>query len=296
MALSDVLAQKAPVAILRGFLAENRFPHALLLQGPAGVGKTTAALGVARALVCDGPAPRATGGAHEGRDDSCDACRPCRMVSRLAHPDVLVVVPTERDDSEDTEDIGPTLERIRKALDARLAAPFYEPQYPRAASIGIGVVRRYVQAELAKKPVEAPRRAVVVCEADRLTPAAQNALLKTLEEPPAFAHILLVTARPHALLDTVRSRCRVVRFGELARPVIAGLLRERLDAGDSEARLAAGLAGGSLPRAARLLGESLDVARADALAFVRAARRLDARAAAHVARTMISSDKPPASA
>lgn len=273
-----ILAQDAPRALLRALVAEGRMPHAALLQGPAGVGKTTTALSVARALLCERGAPSG---------EACGACRACRLAGRLTHPDLLVVVPTEREESESAEEVGPTLERMRTALDARLSTEFYEPRYPKAASIGIGVVRFYVQAELSKRPVETPRRVVVIAEADRLTQSAQNALLKTLEEPPAYAHLLLVSARPESLADTVRSRCRAVRFGEVPRAALAAMLRETQGVDPAAARLAAGLASGSVPRAVRLAGEALDAARRDALALIRAARTRNPSEAARLARSVV---------
>jgi DNA polymerase-3 subunit delta' len=322
MPLVHILAQDIPVATLRGLLADGRLPHALLFHGPTGVGKTTAAWGLAQAMVCESKVAQSaeppehemsartrsarrgeqSAGTPRGRSrkssappetrgaatqfGACGMCRACRLIATFMHPDVLVVVPAERDEAEGPEDIGPTLERIRRALDARVKEEFYEPRYAKAASIGIGVVRFYVQAELAKKPVEAARRVVIVSEADRLTQSAQNALLKTLEEPPAFAHLVLVTSRPEALADTIRSRCRGVRFQELPRETLAALIVERTDVAKSHARLVAGLAGGSVPRAARLAGESLKDTREDALALVRAARRPDAREAARLARAV----------
>jgi len=286
VSLSTLFAQDEPAAVLGALLADGRVPHALLIQGPAGVGKTTMAWAFAQALVCE--TRTLTPESPRPLSLACGVCRPCRLVARFVHPDVLAIMPTERDEREDGEDVGPSLERIRRALDARIAADVYEPRFTKTASIGIGLVRFYVQAELAKRPVEAPRRVVIVSDADRMTQPAQNALLKTLEEPPAFAHIVLVSARPDALADTIRSRCRAVRFAEVPRDLLAEMLEKR-GVTSTRARLAVGLAGGSVPRAVRLAEESLDDMRADALALIRAARRPDAAQAAAVARSVVPS-------
>ncbi len=68
----------------------------------------------------------------------------------------------------------------------------------------------------AYRPFEGRRRVVIIDEADALAVAAQNALLKTLEEPPPASVFVLVTSRPDVLLPTVRSRCQRLRFGRLA--------------------------------------------------------------------------------
>lgn len=299
MSLASILAQDAAVSALRRMRTLGRVPNALLFTGPAGTGKTTTALAFAQAVLCDASDPNhspstlsllapAAEQTADATGDACGHCKSCRLAAKLQHPDLLVVVPTEKDGPEDAEEVGPVLERIRKALDARLAEPFYQPQYKTTASLGIGVVRHYVQAEMAKRPVESTRRVVVIGEAERLSQSAQNALLKTLEEPPLWTHLILVTAKPDMLLDTIRSRCRVVRFAELPRDVLAQQLAEHGDVEPRMARLIAGLAGGSLPRAMALAEkDEIDGAREDALQFVRAVREGSASAAATVARAVV---------
>ena len=76
-------------------------------------------------------------------------------------------------------------------------------------------VRERVIGQVAYRPFEAERRVFVIEAADAMAEESQNALLKTLEEPPPFAHLILVSAEPEALLETVRSRCREVRFDRL---------------------------------------------------------------------------------
>ena len=98
-------------------------------------------------------------------------------------------------------------------------------------SIKIDVVREEIR-QTAFKPFEARRRVIIFNDAESLGDDAQNALLKTLEEPPPGSVLILVTAQPNRLLATVRSRCPVVRFAPLA----AGRRRQWLDAGAWGAR------------------------------------------------------------
>ena len=101
------------------------------------------------------------------------------------------------------------------------------------------------------RPFEGERRVFVIEAAEDLAEESQNALLKTLEEPPPFAHLILVTAEPEALLETVRSRCRPVRFARLAPEAV----EQRLEPGGEpdERRAVARLADGDPRRAAFLL-------------------------------------------
>jgi DNA polymerase-3 subunit delta' len=122
-------------------------------------------------------------------------------------------------------------------------------------------VRERVIAASVYRPFEGERRVFVIEAAEAMAEESQNALLKTLEEPPPFVHLILVTAEPEALLETVRSRCRPVRFARLAPEAVEA----RLDPGaeDGERRAAARLSDGDPDRAAFLLtaeGRALRVA------------------------------------
>ena len=124
---------------------------------------------------------------------------------------------------------------------------------PPGAQHLVETVRERVIGAAAYRPFEGDRRVFVIAAAEAMAEESQNALLKTLEEPAPFAHIILITAEPEALLETVRSRCRAIRFAPLAPAVAAGLLAERApDSPEAERIAAARLAGGDIELAARL--------------------------------------------
>jgi DNA polymerase-3 subunit delta' len=133
---------------------------------------------------------------------------------------------------------------------AMAKAGAWEPKGGRSPSKDIVVdqVRDVVDRRLALKRFEGRRRFVVIDPADAMNPQAQNALLKTLEEPPEDTTLVLVSASPDALLPTIRSRCLRVPFA----PIPLAALAQRLEAEGhppEKARLAAALSGGSLGRA-----------------------------------------------
>src|SRR5512143_2151164 len=194
MPFSEIIGQDRAVGTLRAGLRRGALHHALLLAGPPGVGKGTAARILAQALNCEG---------GEG-DDGCGRCPPCRKIARGVHPDVLVVEE----------------ERVM----AR--AGRWEPHAGRAPSRDIVVdqIRELVDRRLALKRFEGRCRVVIVDPADAMNPQAQNALLKTLEEPPEDTVLALVASAPDALLPTVRSRCLRISFAPLPDELIAGRL------------------------------------------------------------------------
>jgi DNA polymerase-3 subunit delta' len=148
-------------------------PHAVLLVGPDGVGKTTLALDLAAGLLCEA--------APENRP--CRSCRACRLVDRGGHPDLHRLGPA-----------GPGRQVVIGGPDARYRG-----------------VRELI-AELVLMPVEGGARVAIVEGADRMNEDAQSALLKTLEEPPAGVVIILCADQEDRLMPTVRSRCARVRL------------------------------------------------------------------------------------
>ena len=112
-------------------------------------------------------------------------------------------------------------------------------------------VRERVIGQVAYRPFEGERRVFVIEAAESMAEESQNALLKTLEEPPPFAHLILITAEPEALLETVRSRCREVGFARLAPEAIEARLDRDVNA--DERRAVARLSDGDLERARFLL-------------------------------------------
>ncbi len=134
-------------------------------------------------------------------------------------------------------------------------------------------IRERVIEAAAYRPFEAARRVFVIEAADAMAEESQNALLKTLEEPAPYAHLILVSSQPAALLETVRSRCQTIRFAALSPEAIAARLQaEQPDADELELRAAARLAGGDLSLARTLLTESGRELRERAIELARACR------------------------
>jgi DNA polymerase-3 subunit delta' len=164
-------------------------PQALLLVGPPSVGKATLALDLAAGILC-----------HAGDPDvrPCGSCRSCRLIDAGAHQDLHRLAPE-----------GP-------GQQVRIGD--HEDPDP-------GTVRHLLR-ELARLPVEGAHRVAIVEAAHRLNEDAQNALLKTLEEPPAGATLILCADEPERLLPTVRSRVAVLRLGPVGVRVMEGVLAE----------------------------------------------------------------------
>ncbi len=175
-------------------------PHAVLLVGPAGVGKTTLAQDLAATLLCDA-APD---------DRPCGSCRACRLVAGGGHPDVHRLAPDGPGRQIGIGGPGGKLRGVRDLI-----------------------------AELALLPVEGGARVGIIESAQRMNEDAQAALLKTLEEPAAGVILVLCADGEEGLLPTIRSRCARIRLGPVAvRDVEAILVDQGVADAPTAARLA----------------------------------------------------------
>jgi DNA polymerase-3 subunit delta' len=165
--------------------APSGLPHALLLAGPAGVGKSQFAAALVQRLLCSAP--------REAGDGACGECPSCRLFAAGNHPDFRHVIP-ESDAIEGDAEAGEADKK--KASSQILIAQI------RALEDFV-----YVGGHLSS------RRAILIEPAEAMNAAAENSLLKILEEPPAGVCFVLVSDRWRKLLPTIRSRCRVVNFG-----------------------------------------------------------------------------------
>jgi DNA polymerase III subunit delta' len=211
-------------ATLSRLLAERaRLPHALLVHGAAGIGKSEFARALAAGMLCESP--------REGL--ACETCVSCHWFSQGNHPDFREIVPEAAAEDDDEAE-----------------AQSSKPDKAKSLVIKIDQVRA-VADFVALTTHRAGYRVLVLHPADALHPNAANALLKTLEEPPPHTLIVLVSAYPARLLATIRSRCRLLGLGAPpAAEALAWLREQQVD--DPEASLAA--AGGA-PLLARDLAQ-----------------------------------------
>ena len=181
-------------------------PGAILLVGPAGVGKTTLAIDLAAGLLCrnDDPAAR-----------PCGACRSCRLVAHASHPDLHLLGP---EGAGRQVVIGGPGSKVRGVRD--------------------------LISELALLPVEGGARVAIIESAHRLNEDAQAALLKTLEEPPRDTTIVLCADAEEPLLPTIRSRSARIRLGPVGVRDIEAILAESSAADPPVAARAARISGG----------------------------------------------------
>ena len=177
-------------AIASSALAHRqRWPHALLISGRRGLGKRLLALHFARALLCESP---------QDNGDACGVCPSCGYVAQGTHPDLQLIEPVIYDEEGNrTPTDAINVERVRELIEFSQLSP-----HRQRAKVGL------------------------IAPAEAMNAAAANALLKTLEEPPAGTFLLLVSHQPARLPPTIVSRCRRLPAPEPDRAAAAAWLAQ----------------------------------------------------------------------
>jgi DNA polymerase III subunit delta' len=228
MPFRDLVGHRRLLGLLSRSIAQLSLPPSLIFSGPDGVGKLRAAVATAQALNCLSPITTPVGIRESGLGtrepsaerrepsvDACGTCPACTRIARGAHPDVQTLAPGEFGSIK--------IEQVRDAI----------------ASAGY-------------RPFEGRRRVFLIDEAESLVAPAQNALLKTLEEPRPASVFILITSMADSLLPTVRSRCSRLRFGRLTPAELVSVLTRDHKYAEGEARAVAAQADGSVGRALTL--------------------------------------------
>ncbi len=244
MLMRDVKHQERAQRMLQRALASRRMPHAYLFAGPEGVGKEMLAAGLAQTLLCERGGGGEPGLLHgmEGRAteggtgaDACGQCGECRMVEAGTHPDLQIIY----------------RQLNRQHPDSKI-------RQQKALFVTVDVIRQFLVDKAGTCPVRGRAKIFIVREAERMNDAAQNCLLKTLEEPPRSTFIILVTSALEKMLPTTRSRCQPVHFAALPDTFVIDRLRQLCpDAPAGELEYAGRRSGGSLGAALRQVEEGV---------------------------------------
>lgn len=220
----SILGQDKALRILSRFIQKGKIPHALLFTGIEGIGKQMAAIAFAMACNCERissnlfvinekniGSERRNSEVGDDLTGPCGLCRSCKKILSGNHPDIVIITP-----------IGPTIK--------------------------IAQIRDVLKI-LSLKPYEARVRVVVILKSHTMNPAASNALLKVLEEPPDNSILILTTPNASDLLSTIVSRCRNIRFNPLLKNDIIRLLEQNYKIDYEHASIISNMANGSYTRA-----------------------------------------------
>ncbi|HNH26669.1 MAG TPA: DNA polymerase III subunit delta' [Anaerolineales bacterium] len=212
----NLLGHEWAVDMLRRHVARGEMRHAYLFAGAPGLGRRTLALRLAQALNCEKPvAP----------GEPCFVCRTCKQIDAMQHPDLAII------QAVDEDGVGKD-----------------------GGTLRVDQIRE-VQRTLNLKPYQSPYRVAMFLRFQEANDNAANALLKTLEEAPAHAILLLTADNPEQLLPTINSRCEILRLRPLPlETIVADMLDHGVD--EDRARLLAHISGGRPGFARKLLEDA----------------------------------------
>ncbi len=170
----------------------------------------------------------------KGEQEPCQECRSCKQALSGNHPDIIRVT------------------------------------HEKPNTISVDDIRRQVNNDVAIKPYSSTYKIYIINEAEKMTPQAQNAILKTLEEPPAYAVILLLSANLNALLPTILSRCVVLNMKPVSDELVKEYLMEQLKVPDYKAEVCVAFARGNVGKAKALASsEDFENVKAEALSLLK---------------------------
>jgi DNA polymerase III subunit delta' len=215
----NLIGNEWAVDMLRKHIVHGTTRHAYLFAGPPGLGRRTLAVRFAQALNCQTPVEPGV---------PCGQCRDCKQIAAMQHADLSIVEPTIKDPNNSKE---------------LIPAPNGEIRIPQI---------RDLQKAINLKPYQSRYRILIFLHFQQANIAACNALLKTLEEAPSYAVLILTADNPEQLLPTIVSRCEVLRLRPLRVDEVQKELESRgMEAG--KAKLIAHVSGGRFGYALRLL-------------------------------------------
>src|SRR6202521_2529460 len=261
MPFSDFYGTSETVRQLRDMLARNRFPQAVILAGPAGSGKYTLALMLAKTMNCLTPVTT------NGLPDFCGKCSNCVRIAQAEDLEARFAEAVEAREGLRETDKKETRLFVQTHPDVLVIPPD-----PPQMMIKVDQVRRVIET-IYYQPGEAKERVYIFTDSAFMKEAA-NSLLKVLEEPPEFATIFLLTENVGELLPTIRSRSMIVTLNALpAEEVEQYLAKNRPDWNPKQRALLARLSEGAVGRARSFDLAAYTAARAHALAILNSALR-----------------------
>jgi DNA polymerase III subunit delta' len=261
MPFSDFHGNEAVVHRLREMLGRGRLPQAVILSGPAGSGKYTLALMLARAMNCLQPTTT------DGLPDFCGKCSNCVRIGEALDLDARFAEAVEA-----RENLRETDKKETRILVQTHPDVLVIPPDPPQMMIKVDQVRHVINS-IYYRPAEARERVYIFTDSAFMKEAA-NSLLKVLEEPPEFATIFLLAENPGELLPTIRSRSMTFTLGALATESIeAYLAKQRPDWNSRQRALVARLCGGACGRARSFDLDAYVAARGHALVILNSALR-----------------------
>nr|WP_221202191.1 DNA polymerase III subunit delta' [Microbacter margulisiae] len=242
----DIIGQETTKQRLKNLVHEERIPHALLINGSAGIGKLSLALAFAQYINCK----------HPTTDDACGTCPSCVKFAKLEHPDLHFVFPIVKLEKSKVAICDDFVSDFRHFL---LQNPYGSNNdwMSQIASEKQGMIYEAESNEIVRKlslkTYESEYKVMAIWQPERMNAVCANKLLKILEEPPAKTLFLLVSEQPDALLTTIQSRTQRINVPLIHNIDLAEAVQSRFNLSEEHARYVARIANGNFRKALEII-------------------------------------------
>ncbi len=243
----DIIGQEHIKEHLQNAILQNKVSHAYIIQGERFSGKEFITKVFAATLQCE-----------KHGAEPCGECRSCKQVNAAKQ-----VNPERGDGAEKPTNLGsqPDIIYLR---------------HEKPNSVSVEDVRHQINNDIAIKPYSSPYKIYIISEGEKMTHQAQNALLKTLEEPPAYAVLIIMTTNLDALLPTIVSRCVVLNMRPVKDELVKEYLEQELKLPDYKTDICVAFARGNIGRAKQLAAsEEFDNIRNEVLSLVKNIKNME---------------------
>ncbi|MCD6116271.1 DNA polymerase III subunit delta' [bacterium] len=253
----SVYGQEKVKNLLISAFKNDKLAHAYLFLGRDGTGKEAAAIAFALMVNCE-----------NNEFGGCGKCRACTSILNHESPDFTFIQPTPKKNQSMKDVVYRDI--VRERLLLKLSNPYHSvrftPELTTLPIISVDQIRDLKKGAFLKVAGNG-MRVFIISNADKMNANASNSLLKLLEEPPPRTILILTSFDESALLETVVSRCQIVRFLPLADSEVCDAVKKETGVDEKDAGLLAAMAEGSVTRGIELAGSAFDSMRTEALDF-----------------------------
>ena len=235
-----ILGHEQIIEHLQNAVTMDKVSHAYIINGPDKSGKMMLAEAFAQTLECEKLEDVVKNAAQPSDVEPCMECHSCKQALSDNQPDIIYV------------------------------------SHEKPNTISVDDIRAQINNDIAIKPYSSPYKIYIMNEAEKMTPQAQNAILKTLEEPPEYAVIMLLTSNVNSLLPTILSRCVVLNMKPVADELVRNYLMHQLQVPDYKAEVCVAFARGNIGKAKSLASsEDFDNIKNEALSLLKYIQDMD---------------------
>lgn len=243
MSWNKILGNERIKRILQRAILSKKVPHSYLFIGNDGVGKDAFAIQIAKVLNCKNPI------INNNSIDCCEQCNNCVSINNFSNPNFEIIFPLPASNDSSTNTFSDSLiEEIKYQLELKSQNHFHKIKIKNANFIRVNTIRE-LKRKLSLSCFTNETRVILISEAEKMNSEAANAFLKTLEEPNPNTLIILTTSNPNLILDTIKSRCQVIKFSPIPEDLIINILVRNYNIEENNAKIIASLSDGSLSNA-----------------------------------------------